>query len=185
MDANDNKLVEEYLRGREEAFAELLKKYLTPVHNFLYRITNSKEVAEDISQDAFLKVWKNMRRFDQNRNFKTWLFAIAKNTAFDYLRKKKELPFSMFADEEGANGLEEIKDEEMLSDEILERKDITRDLENVLEKIPEYYRAVLLLHYKEDFTLHEVAEIIGDPYNTIKSRHQRALARLKKAILSS
>src|SRR4030042_2442046 len=109
MDASDNNLVEEYLNGREEAFAELLKKYLGPVYNFLYRITNNKEAAEDISQDAFFKVWKNLKRFDQNRNFKTWLFAIAKNTAFDWLKKKKELPFSLFADDEGNNRLEEIK----------------------------------------------------------------------------
>src|SRR4030042_2912213 len=185
MDTSDNKLIEEYLNGREEAFAELLKKYLGPVYNFLCRITNSKEAAEDIAQDVFLKVWKNIQRFDQNRNFKTWIFAIAKNTALDYLRKKRELPFSIFTNDEGNNKLEEIKDEEKLPDEILEQSDLVEKLDEILQKLPPHYRAILVLHYKEDLTLHEVAEILDEPYNTIKSRHQRGLAQFRKAILSS
>jgi RNA polymerase sigma-70 factor, ECF subfamily len=184
MEPNDNQLVKNYLKGNDAASEELVKKHLKPIYNFLYRLTNGQAVAEDLAQETFLKAWKNLSRFDQSRNFKTWLFTIAKNTAFDFFKKKKEIPFSFFADEEGENWLENIADENILPDEILERKNITEELEVALEKIPMHYRAILLLHYKEDFSLHEIAEIIGEPYNTIKSRHQRALARLEKAILS-
>ena len=62
----------------------------------------------------------------------------------------------------------------------LERKDIADEFEKILEKISVHYRAILLLHYKEDFSLHEIAEILGEPYNTIKSRHQRGLGELKE-----
>jgi len=203
MALDDRRTIEKYLSGEEAAFSELLKKYLSPVYNFLFRISSSKEVAEDLTQETFVKVWKNLHKFDsqrsrlvtrrgrQNKNlapyrtegsgsgFKTWLFAIAKNTAFDWLKKKKELTFSTFTDEEGKSIFNEIADENILPDEILYRKDIASELEEKLQKIPPHYRAILLLHYKEDFTLREIAEILGESYNTVKSRHQRGIAKLK------
>ncbi|MDP1845612.1 MAG: sigma-70 family RNA polymerase sigma factor [Candidatus Moranbacteria bacterium] len=184
MKMEDNQLVKIFLEGEDEAFEDLVKKYLKPVYNFLYRLTNDQAVVEDLAQDTFLKAWKNMRRFDQKRNFKAWIFTIAKNTAFDFFRKKKEIPFSRFADEDGRSWLENIEDDEFLPDEILERKNIAEELDEILQKIPLHYRTILLLHYKEEFSLHEIAEILGEPYNTVKSRHQRALLRLKKALLS-
>jgi RNA polymerase sigma-70 factor (ECF subfamily) len=143
---------------------------------------SDRETAEDLTQEIFVKVWKNLKRFDQNKNFKTWLFAIAKNTTFDWLKKKKELPFSCFADEERNNILENIADEEILPDEILARNNLAEELENSLQKLPPLYRAVLLLHYRENFSLHEIAEILNEPYNTIKSRHQRGLGKLKELL---
>jgi len=142
-----------------------------------------RDAAEDLTQETFVKAWKNLKSFDQKRNFKTWIFTIAKNTAFDWLKKKKEIPFSTFTDEEGESWLENVADENFLPDEILERSDLAEELEKILEKIPVHYRTILLLHCKEDFSLHEIAEILGEPYNTIKSRHQRGLGRLKKAFI--
>lgn len=180
MALDDRQIIENYLSGEEAAFSELVKIYLKPVFNFIYQFTNDRSIAEDLTQDTFLKAWKSLKRFDQNRKFKTWIFAIAKNTAFDWLKKKKEIPFSKFLDEEGNSRLEEIVDEELLADEILKKSDSAKRLDEKLREIPEYYRLILLLHYKEDFSLREIAEILDEPYNTVKSRHQRALKRLKQ-----
>ena len=140
----EDELVQKILDGNDKAVEELLGRYLKPVYNFIYRITNDRISAEDIAQDTFIKLWKNLSRFDRSKNLKTWIFTIAKNTAFDYLKKKKEIPFSNFTDDEGENWLENSADENILPDEILD-----------------------------------------EPYNTIKSRHQRALVRLRKNILSN
>ena len=182
MDKSDKKIIQEYLDGSEAAFSDLVKKYLKPVYNFVYRLAYDRDTAEDLTQETFLKVWKNLERYNPEKNFKTWLFTIAKNTAFDYLKKKKEIPFSRFTDEEGENWLENVMDEDVLPDEILARSDLAEGLEKILEKLPPHYRAILLLHYKEDFTLHEIAEILGEPYNTVKSRHQRGLVKLKELL---
>jgi len=176
---NENQLIPKVLDGDEEAFAEIVKIYLKAIYNFIYRLAGDRDAAEDLTQETFVKAWKNLERFDQSKNFRTWLFTIAKNTAFDWLKKKKEIPFSTFADEEGESWLENVADENILPDEILERSDLAEEMEKILEKIPVRYRAILLLHYKEDFSLHEIAEILGEPYNTIKSRHQRGLGKLK------
>lgn len=181
--SNDNRIIQKILSGDEKAFAEIVKIYLKAIYNFLYRLAGDRDAAEDMTQETFVKAWKNLKKFDQKRSFKTWLFTIAKNTAFDWLKKKKEIPFSNFTDEEGENWLENVADENILPDEILERKNIAEELDEILQKLPPHYRVILLLRYKEEFSLHEIAEILGEPYNTIKSRHQRGLANLKKFLL--
>lgn len=183
MDPDDKKLLEDFSCGDEAAMGAVVKKYLKPIFNFLFRLAGEREAAEDLTQETFVKAWKNLRKFDTSKSFKTWLFTIAKNTAFDWLKKKKEIPFSNFADDEGEGWLENIADENILPDEILERSDLAAELENILQKLPPHYRAILLLHYKENFSLHEIAEILSEPYNTIKSRHQRGLSKLKKLLL--
>jgi RNA polymerase sigma-70 factor, ECF subfamily len=179
----DNQSAKNFLEEDDVTFEDLVGEHLKPIYNFLYRMVGDRQAAEDLTQDTFLKAWKNLRRFDRSRNFKTWLFTIAKNTAFDFFRKKREIPFSNFTSEEGGNWLENIADENILPDEFLERSDLAEKFEKILGKIPIHYRAILLLHYKEDFSLYEIAEILGEPYNTIKSRHQRGIVRLKKTIL--
>ncbi len=182
MPERDNEIIAKILSGDEDATAGIVKVYLQPVYNFVYRFVNDRDTAEDLTQETFLKAWKNLKRFDRNKKFKTWLFTIAKNTAFDLLKKKKEIPFSAFTDEEGESWIENIADENILPDEILVRSDLAEELEGTLEKLPPHYRAILLLHYKEDLTLHEIAEILDEPYNTVKSWHQRGLARLKEEL---
>ncbi len=179
----DNKLVEKYLAGDDSSLRKLIDKYLKPVYNFLYRLAGDKNVADDLAQDTFFKAWKNIKKFDADKSFKTWIFTIAKNTVYDYFRKKKTIPFSNFIDEEGNNYLENISEGSILPDEILDQKNIAQELDRKLSQVPEKYRTILLLHYKEDFSLQEIAEILKEPYNTIKSRHQRALAKLKEVLV--
>jgi RNA polymerase sigma-70 factor (ECF subfamily) len=180
---NENRIIENILSGDEDAFAEIVKIYLNQIYNFVLRLAGDRDATDDLTQETFMKAWKNLNKFNQNKNFRTWIFTIAKNTAFDWLKKKKEIPFSTFTDEEGESWLENISSDEILPDEILERSDLAEEFEEILSKLPPHYRAILLLHYKEDFSLHEIAEILGEPYNTIKSRHQRGLVMLKKSFI--
>lgn len=176
----DKKLVEAFFSGDDPAFEELMKKYLKPVYNFLYHFISDRETLDDITQETFIKAWKNIEKFDRSRNFKVWIFSIAKNTAFDYLKKKKTIPFSTFTDDEGNNRLDNISEDSILPDEILIRANSAKILEEKLKKIPDIYRIILIMHYKEDFSLQEIAKILDKPYNTIKSQHQRGLAKLKE-----
>jgi RNA polymerase sigma-70 factor (ECF subfamily) len=182
VDKNDALLVENYLAGDEVAFEELVKRYLKPVYNFLYQLTNDQSVLDDLTQVTFLKAWKNIKKFDPGKSFKTWIFTIAKNTAYDYFKKKKTIPFSNFIDAEGNNKLENISDANILPPEILEKADAAKELEGAMTKISDHYRIILLMRYKDDFTLQEIAEILNLSYNTVKSQHQRALAVLRQVL---
>jgi len=184
MERTDKKLIQDFLRGDEESFAVLVNRYLRMTYNFLYQITKDKNIIDDLTQETFLKAWKYIKKFDTEKNFKTWLFTIAKNTAFDYFKKKKTTPFAFFETEEGYNKLEKIVDTEKDLEEIIGKKELEKELDNKLEKISPVYRIVLILRYKDGFSIQEIAEILGKPQNTVKSQHQRALLALKKELLN-
>jgi len=183
MEQEDAKLISDFLNGDDAAFEQLVNRYLKPIYNFLYQFTKDRDSLDDLTQETFIKVWKNIRKFDQSKNFRVWIYAIAKNTAYDFLKKKKTVPFSNFIDEEGNNKLENIGEENPLPDEILIKLDSEKELDQKLQKLPDNYRILLLMRYKDDFSLREISEILKVPYNTIKSQHIRALASLRKILL--
>lgn len=177
---SSNQAVSRFLQGDESAFEELVHGYTPALYAFLFLMTRERELTEDIIQDTFLKVWKHHDRFDQNQSFKTWLYTIAKRTAFDALKKKKPLLFSEL-DTETAPLVEMIPDGHPSSLEELTMAEGTRVLEEALAHLPLRYRTLLLLVYREDFSLREAAEILGESYNTIKSRHQRGIRLLRQS----
>ena len=180
---NDEQLIAEALAGDENAFNEIVRRYLKIVYNFLLPFTKDSANAEDIAQETFIKIWKNLFRYKKERgSFKAWILTIARNTALDFLKKKKAVPLSFFEDAEGNNPFENIDDEKPLPDEVLEKKDIAERMEKVLKEIPERFQSVLLLYYKEGFNLTEIAEILGSPVNTVKSWHRRGLVALGKKL---
>ena len=183
MENEDNILIKEFLAGKEENFEILMKKYLTSLFNFVLLFVKDRQIAEDLVQESFVKVWKNLDQYDQKKKFKTWLFTIAKNTAFDYLKKKKAIPFAFFEAEE--NLLLEITDNNLLPDEILYREDINLLVKETLDKLPENYRTVLKLYYMQDFSLKEIAEILKRSYNTVKSQYARALIKFEELLVDA
>lgn len=196
METSDIQLIEEYLKGDEGALKVLIGRYLKPVFNFICHYAGgSRQEAEDLTQETFVKAWKNLKKFDSSKTregkisgFKPWIFKIAKNTAFDYLRKrysadrqKKLLLFSELGGggESESDFLENIPDGAPLPDEIFDQADLAKKLSGAIEKLPIKYREVLILHYNDHFNLREIAEISGESINTVKSRHLRALNKLK------
>ncbi len=177
---SDEEIVRNFFLGDESAFPILLDRYLKPILNFINQMVGNYSVAEDLTQETFFKAWKNLGRFEQNKKFKTWLFTIAKNTAFDHLRKKKSIPFAFFVDKNGRNYLEETLEEKTDLMESVEQKQLKSKMEKAINKLPVIYRAILFMHYKEGFSLKEISEIIGKPYNTVKSRYKRGVEYLRK-----
>jgi len=184
MERTDEELISAYLAGEEAAFGELTARHLRGVYSFALRLVGDGAAAEDIAQETFLKAWKNLKKYDERSSkFKTWMLRIARNTAIDYLRKKKHIPLSAFENETGSNVLAEtLADTEELAPAMLERLDDARELHAVLEHLSPKHREIVLLYYSNDLTFEEIAQTLGEPTNTVKSRHRRALAALKALI---
>lgn len=190
MDFSDQQLIVDYLKGDEESFKILIKRYLKPIYNFVYQYVNDPQEAQDITQEVFVRVWRYLKKFNQKKNFKTWLFQIAKNVSIDFYRKarfrggeRKNISFSDFENEKGENILTEtIPDPGPLPDEILERSDIGQQLAKATKKLSLNYKNVICLYYYHHFTFQEIAEILSAPLNTVKSQHRRALSILKKIL---
>lgn len=183
---SDEELIANYLEGDEKALVILIERYLKPIYSFTCRLVGDRREAEDVTQEVFIKVWRNLKKFKPGYKFKTWVFSIAKNSSFDFLRKKKAIPFSILEDEDGKSSfLDKLVDSAPLASEIIERKDIAKILTSALEKISPKYRTVLFLRYNDHFTFREIAESIGEPLHTVKSRHRRAIIVLKKLLTAS
>ncbi len=217
--SSDQKLIVDYLKGDEKSLEILIHRYLKPIYGFVYRYVGSKQQAQDITQEVFVKAWRNLKKFDPQRSrfailrgwqnkspaphrtclprtklalvrgsgagFKTWIFSIAKNTAIDFLRAKKEIVFSELDAPDGENTFaDNIVDSSPLPPELIEREDIKQALAGAMEKISPSYRPVLYLRYNDHFTFREIAEILEEPLDTIKSRHRRALIKLKRLLFA-
>jgi len=180
---SDQKLIANYLKGNEKSLEILIHRYLKPIYSFVYRYIDNSEVAEDITQEVFVKVWKNLKKFNKNKSFKTWIFTIAKNTSIDFFKKKKTIPFSEFENEEGENTLvEKLADQNPLPDGLFERAGIGEMLHIAMKQLTPKYRMVLFLRYNDHFTFREIAKALGESIDTIKTRHRRGILILRKLL---
>lgn len=172
---DDRKLIESYLKGDEKSLETLIRFYLKPVYGFVLNFVNNPRDAEDIVQETFMRMWRNFKKFDFKKgNFKTWLFAIAKNAAIDFLRKKKSLPLSEVA--------ETFVDPTPLPWELAEQRGLAQTAKTAMVNLSDRYRRVLSLRYEQVFTFQQIAKSLKESLNTVKSRHRQALIILKKLL---
>jgi len=180
---SDADLVRSVLSGDEESFTLLLDRHVAGVYSFVYRYLGNADDANDITQETFVRSWKHIKKFDTSRNFKTWIFAIARNASLDFIKKKKSVLFSKI--EEGEQSLDAFLapyvESPDLPSEVLARNDAKQQLEAALAKIPAGYRMVLSLRYREGLKFREIAEVLAEPIDTVKSKHRRGLALLRAA----
>ena len=184
MHQSDEELVALYLAGDESAYNELVERHLKTVYSFVVRFVGNAQDAEDIVQETFVKAWKHAKRYrSEASSFKTWVMRIARNSAIDHLRKRKALTFSQFDTPEGVNILAEtLADAAPLPEELFMKKEDSEHLSEALQKLPAGIRDILLLHYDSGLTFLEIGELLGEPQNTIKSRHYRAMGALRKLL---
>jgi RNA polymerase sigma factor (sigma-70 family) len=182
--ATDEQLVAEYLHGDEKALELLIQRYLTKVFQFANKYLRNKEEAEDISQEVFVKVWKNIKKFKADLKFKTWLYTITKNACLDFLKKKnRPIPFSKMDDDENNWSFSDsLADKSPSALESMQTREGVQSLSFAIEELSPIYRNTVALHYNEDLKFREIAEILQESVDTIKTRHRRAIGMLKNII---
>lgn len=144
----DQDLIDRHFQGDKEALEELFAKYLDAVYFFVRRFCKD-ETAEDVTQEAFIKAWRGLKKFKKGGNFKAWLFAVARNTTIDYLRKHKEVPFSEMNNLEEEDEFDPV-DEAPSALEVLAKKNDEKALHQAIDQLGEADRLVVFLRHKED-----------------------------------
>ena len=160
-------------RGDLEAFEYLLSFFEKPIYNYCLKILKNPDNAKDITQDTFIKVYTHRKEIDPEKNIKTWIFTIATNTAYDFLRAKKRKNETSL-DEQGetiAGVKTYYRDEGLIS-----------DVEKALDQINTGQKNALLLYYQQGFQYQEIAEIMGVPINTVKTYISRGKEQLKEIL---
>lgn len=182
---SDQYYIERSLSGDTDAFSHLVSRYLSSVYGFISYRLGSTHMSSDITQEVFLKAWKHLHTFKTDKNFKTWLLAIARNSAIDYSRKKREFVFSDIDSSEDDSFEESIVDEALGVDELFEQKETMDVLQAALKTVSSESRSILLLHSIDGLTFDEISRIVGAPIDTVKSRYRRALLRLRSVLRES
>jgi len=182
---SDEDLVEQIKKGDDKAFQQLMERYIKYIFNFIRQYVRVQEDVEDVTQDTFFKIWKYIKRFKKGMKFKPWLFTIARNTALDYIKKKKAIPFKdlVNSDDENVSFEETIVDNEPLPPEIFAQAELADEFREVLSVLHPDHQAVLLMHYQQEMTFEEIAEIMDKPMNTVKSWHRRSLSKVKDKLM--
>lgn len=177
----DSELIKQYFNGNEQALNTLVERYFKQVFFFAKTYVKNDAEAEDITQEVFVKAWKNLKSFKPEKKFKTWLFQITKNTSIDYLRKHKNfIAPEALNEEQMAESLERLIDKAPLPEQLLASQEFSQKLEQALGRLPEIYETVMVLHLQHDLTFQEISEVLNEPINTIKSRYRRALLIIRQ-----
>ena len=172
----DDKLIDRFLSGDEEGFEMLVKKYQNRVINIVHSLGSNIQNADDIAQEAFIKVYKNLASFNRKSKFSTWLYRITINTSYSYLRKEKR--YTPLAYISKPDNLRKIPLEK------LEYEEKQKLIDKVLKNLPFKYRAIIVLKEIEGLSYKDIAKTLGCRVGTVESRLFRA-RHILKDILSS
>jgi len=182
VNPDDRELISQCLAGRTEAFGKLVLRYQNRLFRTLVNMLGSHEDARDITQDAFVLAFQKLSTFRGDSAFYSWLFRIAFNASVSHKRKRRHSTTSIEAAREQA-GIEppDNRSEGQPSHalEVQERQVLVR---KALAELPDDYRTVLVLKEMEDRKYEEIAEIVGCPIGTVRSRIHRARQELREKL---
>ena len=180
MKNEDAQLVNQFLTGNENAFTTLVKKYQKSVHALAWRKIGDFHIAEELTQDTFLKAYSKLSTLKNPNQFAGWLYVIADRICIDWHRKQKppiESLETTSGEEIDGSSYRHYEDEQRKEASVEHRR---RRIRSLLEKLPESERTVVTLHYLGEMTSKAIGEFLGVSPNTVKSRLQRARNRLKE-----
>ena len=178
----DAPLVKQHLAGDAHAFEILFKKYQTPIFNLVTRMVHGEE-AYDLTQDVFLKALKSLQSFRGDAKFSTWLYTIARHTCLNHIRHKKIIDEeSIDNSTEDSPGIE-LVDHQMNVAKLSETRELQRIVDDILAKMPQESRMLLILRDFEQLSYDEISHIMELSIVNVKSKIHRARQAFKKRFL--
>jgi RNA polymerase sigma-70 factor (ECF subfamily) len=173
-DRTDSQLVKLAKKGGENAFKELVERYQGRAYWVAFNMLRNREEATDIAQEAFLRVYRSLDRFDIKRNFYTWLYQIVANLSIDHLRRKsvsKSVSLEAVGDMDGGH---------VRPGEGAERSELRERVRDMIDKLAPKYKAVVTLRDIEGLSCKEIARIVGTTHATVRWRLHRARLIFRK-----
>ncbi|WP_250645599.1 RNA polymerase sigma factor [Salidesulfovibrio onnuriiensis] len=174
---HEREIVHCVLQGDVQAFEALVLRYQKPLYNLALRATGNEDAAADLTQEAFTRAYAQLERFDRKKRFFPWLYTIAVNVVRDHLRKKGRERVMGVEDPEGMAARAWSGDRDAMQDH-MELKRLVREMEN----LPLDYREALVLRFRQDFSMKEIAQALGIGLSGAKMRVSRGLQMLRKRL---
>lgn len=182
LELPDGLLVTNYIKGDEQALSVLIHRHQSKIYGFIYSKVQDREVCEDIFQDTFIKVIKNLKRnsYNEEGKFLPWVMRIAHNLVIDFFRKSKKMPLKRDTDEYSVFSL--FTDTEMTIENKMISDQIDSDVTKLIEELPEDQKQVLKLRMYDDLSFKEISDVTGVSINTALGRMRYAIINLRKII---
>jgi RNA polymerase sigma-70 factor (ECF subfamily) len=187
-DKSDQQLVRACMRGDERAARELISRFERPVFSLIYRMVRDRELAEDLAQEAFVRTFNNLKRYDPGYQFSSWIFKISHNLTIDHIRKKSldtisihGAPDAVTTDRQEATSLTLASGDEQ-PDERLEAQQLGGEIEEAIGRLRPEYRTAIILRHVEGRQYEEIAEIMDIPLGTVKTYIHRARNELRESL---
>jgi RNA polymerase sigma-70 factor (ECF subfamily) len=175
----ENQIVERVLQGEREAFAALVDAYKGAIFNLAFRMTGSRQDADDLSQETFIRVYRNLRQFDPRKRFFTWIYTISLNLIRNHLKKQgREMSRDTAAQSPSEAGIDQGAQTER---DMMQAQE-NRRLEIGLQKLPADLREAVVLRFYQDLSFEEIATISDASLGAVKMRVYRGLDQLKQLI---
>jgi RNA polymerase sigma factor (sigma-70 family) len=187
IDISDGVLAQQTLAGDPYAFEDLVKRYSTPLFNFIYRFLGDYDQACDILQHVFIQLHGSLNTLRTDKPLKAWLFQVARNRCLDELRRKRVIHFSELEsvnDDEELSPLAAIPDNGPLPEELAEQSDLQYRLQEAIQTLPFKFRSVVLLRYAGQLSFSEIGQTLNMPEATAKTYFQRAKPLLRTALMN-
>ena len=175
----DEGLITAHLRGDPKAFTQLVERYRMRIIGFIDRMIRDRERAEDLTQEAFLRVYRHLHRFDPSRRFSTWLYTIASNLAKNELRSRARSPLVLYESARPADQPEDVRPLQFSvpatrPDEMYRRRHLRHLVDATVARLGAAHREVFVMRELEGKSYEEIAEHTGTNLGTVKSRLNRA-----------
>ncbi len=176
----DIELVAKAMRGREDSFEELVRRYQRPITNYVFRMLNDYDASLDVSQEVFIKVYNSLSKYSSEYKFSTWLYRIAHNAAIDHMRRNSVNQQSI--ETENADGTYQLQIESRgpSPEQDRERSEWRSEIDAVVKCLPAAYRDLIVLRHSQDLSYDEIAEVTGLPLGTVKNRLFRAREMMRE-----
>jgi len=172
---SDDLLIERVKKGDPEAFNPLVERYKLPLYKVMYRMVYNRDDAEDLVEEAFIKAFRSIKKFETGRSFYAWICRIAVNNAINHLRKEKRASVQPIELVEHRLVAKKGDPVEMTRQKVLQEK-----IAASMAQLPEDYRTILILRVEQGLSYDEISTILKIPRGTVMSRLARARQRLKE-----
>ncbi|MBN2096354.1 sigma-70 family RNA polymerase sigma factor [Candidatus Peregrinibacteria bacterium] len=182
---SDKQLVQLTLKNTDY-FGYLVRRYEEKLNRYIRRLTHlDAETIEDLLQEVFLKIYKNLNDYDSDFSFSSWAYRIAHNEAISHFRKNEKRPKTVqINNEEGVNFLDILPDDINLRDDYV-KKELAQKVRALIDELPEKYRAVLILKFMEEKSYEEISDILKIPAGTVATQLNRAKAHFKQLAIDN
>jgi RNA polymerase sigma-70 factor (ECF subfamily) len=174
---NDTIAIRRVIDGDPSAFEHVVRRYQRPIYNLMFRAAGDRDAAAELTQEAFFRAFRGLDGFDPARRFFPWLYSLGMNLARDHLRRKKAEPV-MLDEEEADSRVEQVSEQEIA----LIRKADARAVALALDALGIDQREALVLRFKEDFTMQEIADALGISLSGAKMRVSRGLNSVRQIL---